>query len=75
MLSKDGPGYSFGVDIWAIGIMLFEFATGKLPFSEKNIVESLQGPPAVYELPEFVPNTVKRFSSNFKNFIASMLTK
>jgi len=28
-----GEGYSFSVDIWSIGIMMFEFVDGNLPFA------------------------------------------
>lgn len=30
-----GKGYSFPVDLWSIGIMLFEFVCGYLPFGEE----------------------------------------
>lgn len=29
-----GKGYSFSSDIWTIGIMLYEFLCGQLPFGE-----------------------------------------
>jgi cGMP-dependent protein kinase len=39
-----GKGYNHSVDIWAIGIMLFEFMAGRLPFGE-DLEDSYQ----VYE--------------------------
>ena len=32
----EGNGYSFEVDIWAIGIIIYQLILGKLPFYEKN---------------------------------------
>ena len=31
-----GEGYSYSIDIWSIGIMMFEFVDGHLPFGESN---------------------------------------
>lgn len=31
-----GKGYSFNVDLWSIGIVLFEFMCGYVPFAERK---------------------------------------
>ena len=39
-----GKGYSFNVDLWSIGICLYEFLCGGLPYAE-----NLEDPYAIYE--------------------------
>ena len=34
-----GKGYSFQVDMWSLGIMMYEFICGKLPFGDDDDVE------------------------------------
>jgi cGMP-dependent protein kinase len=29
-----GKGYSYNVDLWSVGVCLFEFMCGSLPFAE-----------------------------------------
>ena len=29
-------GYTFAVDVWAIGVLLFELLTGKAPFGKQT---------------------------------------
>jgi cGMP-dependent protein kinase 1 len=32
-----GKGYSYYVDIWSIGVMLYEFLTGVVPYGEETL--------------------------------------
>jgi cGMP-dependent protein kinase len=54
-----GKGYTFSTDLWSIGVMLFEFVCGALPYAEK-----LDDPFDIYA--EVMKNPVK-FPSSFKD--------
>ena len=45
-----GKGYTFNVDLWSIGVVLYEFMCGRVPFAED--AESL------YEIYEEIINNV-----------------
>lgn len=36
---RAGQDYSFASDIWSVGMVLFELATGRYPFEEQGIGE------------------------------------
>jgi len=39
IFENEGKGYSFEVDIWSVGIIMYQLLTGKLIFNGKNIDE------------------------------------
>jgi cGMP-dependent protein kinase len=60
-----GKGYSFNVDLWSIGVCLFEFLCGFVPFAEKK-----EDPYDIYE--EIIKNQLT-FPSNLKDKLARKL--
>jgi serine/threonine-protein kinase len=61
---------SIQTDIWAVGVNLYEFLTGSLPFPQKEPSTLL----AAIMLQDFVPLSVV-FPKNLKNVVANALAK
>jgi cGMP-dependent protein kinase len=67
-----GKGYSFPADLWSLGIVLFEFMAGFVPFGE-----DAEDPLQIYQ--EIIKNTLK-FPKHMKDqtinsFISLLLNK
>ena len=41
LIEIDEKGYSFEIDIWAVGVIMFNLFTGKLPFSGDKIEQKI----------------------------------
>ena len=41
LIEIDEKGYSFEIDIWAVGVIMFNLLTGKLPFSGDKIEQKI----------------------------------
>ena len=55
-----GNSYDRQVDIWALGVMMYEFLTGKIPFKiqhEHNLLEIVRCPLARSTPPSSTPTT------------------
>ena len=60
----DEPEYGLEVDIWSVGIIAIELATGKVPYSDMTQFEALK---SIKE--NEPPRLTGHFSIDFKDFI------
>ena len=67
-----GKGYSFSADLWSLGIIIYEFMAGYVPFGEEA-----EDPYEIYQeilkKPLKFPNYMKDLNTN--NFIIHLLNK
>ena len=67
---EDEPEYGLEVDIWSVGIIAIELATGKVPYSDMTQFEALK---SIKE--NEPPRLTGHFSIDFKDFIDQWLMK
>ena len=71
-ITEDAP-YDFKIDIWALGVCLYNMVSGKQPFTDDDIEElakKIRNKPVSFNQPVF--NSI---NYNVKEFIASILEK
>lgn len=74
VLDQSGPGHSFEVDVWAIGVILYSLLIGKPPFETKTVEETYSRIRVSHHFVEFlacfaVPDSI-RFQANNYSFPA-----
>lgn len=67
-----GKGYSFPADLWSLGIMLFEFMAGYVPYGEEA-EDPLQIYQEILKNPLKFPKNMK--DTNINGFISLLLCK
>jgi len=71
-----GQSYDFNSDIWALGIMLYECATGSHPFIPSNQTEEDSNLHLLSSIMmDDIPPLPKHFSNEFNDFISSCLIR
>ena len=71
-----GTGYSFQIDMWSLGVMMYEFLCGKLPFGDKldeDEDDAMKYYNAVMKENLTFPSFIK--DNDFKDLIQKMLVK
>ena len=66
-----GKGYSFSIDLWSLGVVMYEFLIGKLPFGD-----NLEDPFNIYE--EIIKSQIKyprSIDQNTKSILNRLLSK
>ena len=71
-----GTGYSFQIDMWSLGVMMYEFLCGKLPFGDKldeDEDDAMKYYNALMKENLTFPSFIK--DNDFKDLIQKMLVK
>ena len=62
MVNNQGGEYDKSIDIWAIGVLAFEFVTGKAPFDSENQTQTYRKIQNLdIKFPAYVSNDCKLF--------------
>lgn len=69
-----GKGYSKNADLWSLGICIFEFLTGRLPFGE-DFIDPYDIYESILEFNYVYPSEIEQPSDSAKTFIAQLLAK
>lgn len=69
-----GKGYNKAADVWSLGVCLFEFLCGRVPFGE-DFEDPYDIYEAILEYNLVFPNDIEQPNDAAKNFILQLLSK
>ena len=64
-----GGGYNVGIDVWAVGIVLYQCLTGKLPFYKNSIMDSIELITSEVTFDHFLENGFLKASLPLQNLL------
>ena len=68
-----GNGYSFQVDYWSLGIMMYEFICGKLPFGDEDMEDPMEFYNMMIKQNLTFPSMIH--DEHFKDLVSKLLIK
>ena len=68
-----GQGYSFQVDMWSLGVMMYEFICGKIPFGDEDMEDPMEFYNVMIRQNLTFPSAIH--DEQFKDIVSKLLIK